>query len=635
MRTGSFTWIAGISIVALWAGVTLLGAGFFAGVRLDLSADQAFSLRPATGRMVDRLGEPVTLTLYSSASGAGARPEIRGFVRRVGELLDTFAARGRGRIIIRRVDSTPGTPGAAEAEAAGIFAEPVPDAPPMFFGIAGANRVDSLGAIPRLDWKREASLESEIALLIGRLDDPSPKRLAIVSSLPFADGAANGLRAAPPGGVTNRSRDPNNGWGAEFYDALRRAYKVERLGESFDAISPATDILLVAHPFALSERQIYVIEQFILAKGRALIALDPLAVSQLSPGGRALYPGAQATSGLPGLLKRWGVTLSDKALGDPDAGSGALWPLRTGDGVSPGPTFLAPGFFTWRSLAQIRHQPILRFSGPTSEVTAASFYAPPAKAPPRASAEALDGTPPEAPPERVLALRVSGVLQTAFPNGSPPRPRVDAGNPDARQLLRSGNLADVILVADSDVIAARAGSAAASGENSADDTRGAAFMLDLLSSLYAERTILPPREGAPTLRPLTRRLMLANDLTSEDGARRRQLQEAADRARERLMGLDAESRNPKLAASQSLVGDFSVDRTPEDKAGIILARSRAFAANAQLAAADEARLARIRMLDRIWMGIAILLPALVLALIGTVLALRRQSLKIAGRRYDD
>lgn len=628
MRMRSFTWVSGLSVLLLWMSATILGARFFEGARIDLSADQAFSLRPATGRMIDHLGEPVTLSLYASADASGTSPETRGYARRVSELLDTFAARARGRIIIRKVDTSPGSPGAAEAEAAGIFATVAPDAPPIFFGIAGTNRVDSLGAIPKLDWMGEAGLEGEIALLISRLDDPSPKRLAIVSSLPFSDQPAAALRSAPGGG----GKSLRNDWGGAFYDALRRAYKVERLGESFDAISPATDILLVAHPFPLSDRQIYVIEQFILARGRALIVLDPLALSQLGPSGRPLYPGAQATSALPVLLKRWGVTMSETALTEPASGTGAesIRPLRPGGAAAEGPTFLAPGWFTTRSLAQVQHRPLARFSGATAEVAAASLFAPPAKSPPRAGPDAA-ALPEQT--ERILALRVSGVLQTAFPNGSPPRPRVDAGNPDARQLLRSRQLADVILVADSDVIAAPQGSAASEADDKAD--AGTAFTLDLLASLYAERTVLPPRTGAPTFRPLTRRLMLAGDVTTENAAPRKQLQESADRARSRLMALEAENLDDKRASTQSLVGDFAVDRTPEDKAEIILARSRVFAANAKLAAFDAARQTRIRTLDRSWMGIAILLPALVLALIGTVLALRRQSLKIPGRRYDD
>ncbi len=647
MRMNGFTWISGISTVLLWVSANILGAGFFEGARLDLSADQAFSLRPATGKMVDRLGEPVTLTLYSSAMGAEDRPELRGYARRVAELLDTFAARAGGDIILRKVDTSPGLPGAAEAEAAGIFAERAPDAPPLFFGIAGANRVDSLGAIPRLDWRREASLESEIALLIGRLDDPSPKRLAIVSSLPFSDASSSGLRSGSSASAAGNRSARDAVWGGAFYGALRRAYKVERLSESFDAISPATDILLVIHPFPLSDRQIYVIEQFILAKGRALIALDPLALSQLSPSGRKLYPGAQAASALPGLLKRWGVSLSETALPGPGSGirADSIRPIRpTGPAnegpanegpenegpENEGPAFLAPGFFTWRSLAQIRHQPLIRVSGDAEEVAADQIFAPAANSPTRAGPDPLAAPPPA---ERILALRVSGVLQTAFPNGSPPRPRVDAGNPDARQLLRSGNLADVILVADSDVISPPILPGEAVSDK--DSGAGTAFMLDLLGSLYAERTILPPRSGAPTLRPLTRRLMLAGEITSENALQRAQLQAVADLARARLIALATVAGDEKITAAQSLVGDFAVDRTPEDKAEIILARSRAFAASARLTAFDEARQARIRALDRSWMGIAILLPALVLALIGTVLALRRQSLKIAGRRYDD
>ena len=65
---------------------------------------------------------------------------------------------------------------------------------------------------------------------------------------------------------------------------MGRLLDVQMLAPDFTEI-PDVDVLAIIHPGALSPVQLYAIDQFVLRKGRAFIALDPASLAAQQQGG--------------------------------------------------------------------------------------------------------------------------------------------------------------------------------------------------------------------------------------------------------------------------------------------------------------------------------------------------------------
>ena len=104
--------------------------------------------------------------------------------------------------------------------------------------------------------------------------------------------------------------DPMTGQGTQQWmimDLVRQLYDVRRIDVSSDSIEEDVDILMIVHPQGLSDRFLYAIDQHILRGGDALLFLDPNADSMVgrSPQGNLIPAGM--SSELPGLLDAWGL----------------------------------------------------------------------------------------------------------------------------------------------------------------------------------------------------------------------------------------------------------------------------------------------------------------------------------------
>jgi ABC-type uncharacterized transport system involved in gliding motility auxiliary subunit len=102
-------------------------------------------------------------------------------------------------------------------------------------------------------------------------------------------------------------------------DLIRQLYEVRRVDLTGDSIEDDIDILMIVHPQDLSEQMLYAIDQHILGGGEALVFLDPNADSMVtrSPQG-ALIP-AGMSSDIAVLLDAWGVSYdASKVLTDSD-----------------------------------------------------------------------------------------------------------------------------------------------------------------------------------------------------------------------------------------------------------------------------------------------------------------------------
>lgn len=465
MSRRAFAIFVTIALAIMFASVNLIAAHTLKGARLDLTGDHLYSLSPGTQKILRGLNEPVELKLYWSREAAAERPALRAYAGRVREFLQMYAARSRDMVRIVEVDPQRYTQAEDDAVRAGL--EPITQSAsgdPIYLGIVGANAVDERIVAPVLAPEREPFLEYDLTRIVAELEEPQRLSIALVTALPVA--------TAPPY------------WLAE----LRRAARVQIVAPDFIDLPKDADTLLVVHPPALNEAQAAALDQFIMAKGRAFIAVDPAAV--LSAGA------APASSELARLLSAWGVTVSqevvlDRAAALPLTEGGPPHPLfieaapariaradlMTG-GLRRPVNLLAAGAVRWSPIPGIDIAPLIETTKDVMLAPAGVAAAAPAPQDLLAAWRSAGESVP-------LAVRVSGTLPSAFARTAP--------------LKQSTRRAEVVVVGDADFLDDRVYLDPKSGP--ARDN--ASFLLNALDVMSGSDDLVGLRSRAPSLRRLS------------------------------------------------------------------------------------------------------------------------------------
>ncbi|MDE0914633.1 MAG: Gldg family protein [Planctomycetota bacterium] len=316
------------------AGFLFLGINLFAGTalrfwRVDMTEQSLFTLSQGTRNILKRIDEPITIRLFFSTETAQDIPALQTYARRVRELLEEVEAAGDGKIVLKVIDPEPYSEEEELANSYGISGQLVSAAGDMlFFGIAANNSVDKVETIPSLDARGTAYLEYDIAKLIHDLaqSDDDRGRVAIISSLPL-----EGQQAMMPG------MPPQQAWA--ITQVLGDSFETETLNPASitGPIDPAVDVLMIAHPKGLSATARFAIDQFALGGGKVLALVDPYCYFDMPPQGQQNQFGHDRTSQLDDLLGAWGVELvPSQVAGDPTLAR----PVRSGNSVIDFPLWI-------------------------------------------------------------------------------------------------------------------------------------------------------------------------------------------------------------------------------------------------------------------------------------------------------
>lgn len=417
-------------LVIFLAGNQIAGTAL-RGWRLDLTEQGLYRLSPGTLDVIGRLSEPVEWHFYYSRAEAARYPAIRAYATRVREMLEAYADVSGGMIRLTEIDPEPFSAEEDEALAAGLLPVPTDSGGSIHFGLVARNSVDDQAVIPVFREDSEARLEYDLTRVIADLDRVRRPRLALLTSLPIT----------PETGTPNR-----------FVTELGGAYDIVWVERDFDRL-PEADALVLLHPGPLSEDQLYLIDQYVLRHGRLLAFLDPLAHSAMRPGPDGLPPlHARRASDLGPLPARWGVAYDpesvamDRALGLPveivDTDGRArrraypLWfsagPAQTSDSdlatatLDLGLNFGSPGHLEPLGLPGMRITPLVTTSPEGAAIDADMAAGSPGP-------DQLLRDYEAAPEPLVIAARVSGLPETAFPDGRRPatscstRPTISTG----------------------------------------------------------------------------------------------------------------------------------------------------------------------------------------------------------------
>jgi ABC-2 type transport system permease protein len=642
MSAHRFALLAALALTIMFVAANVTANSWFRSWRIDLTENRLYSLSPGTQRTLDELSEPVELRLYYSRDAATPLPQLQAYAARVREMLQTFSARSHGRVRFVEVNVEPFTEEEDEAVEAGMEPlRPYQGADPIYFGLTGANAIDDRRTIPAFDPQREPFLEYEITRLIYELERPDRTRVALITSLPIDPASA---------------AEPGFGFGGQsvFAAEMGRLMHVTKLAPDFDEI-PDVDVLVVIHPGQLTPVQAYAIDQFILRSGRAFIVLDPASLMAEQAGGgfdpfNPIAP-ASTSSTLEPLLAQWGVAMTPGVVLDLE---GAL-PVQVQDpqtgqaGQAPQPLFFQipaeqldrsdlmtawlrrgvnfglAGGLTWSERSNIEVRPLARTSARTMRMPAAQAMMRPTPF------DILQNWPQAGGRVETVALRLSGTLETAFPEGRPPEaslapegdaaPAAPAAAPpeppaaEAAPLTRSETPAEIVIVSDADFLADDF-YVDPSGVTAADN---ASFALNAIDVLGGSAALVSLRSRAPSIRRMDLVDNMERDAQRRIERRQEELQEELRETEARLAELQARGRG-----SGFFTGDLGAELTAEENAEVERFRARVVEVRGELRRVERDLRGDIDRLEAVVLLINVWMAPLLVAAAGLFLFWRRQ-----------
>jgi ABC-type uncharacterized transport system involved in gliding motility auxiliary subunit len=312
----------GLAIVGiLFVGILLLANHLLRGAKIDLTADNLYTVADGTKRIVQGLKEPVNLYFFFSEKAAAENPVLRNHGTRVRELLEELVSRGDGKLTLKVVDPQPFSEEEDRANELGV--SPInARGERLYLGIAATNSTDGKSAISYVDPRREEQLEYDVAKLIQELSTASKPVVGWLSSLPMQ------------GDMNFQTGRPTPPWAV--YQQIEQLYTIRPLEPTLTSIAPDINVLVIIHPKDLPPPALYAIDQFALRGGHLLVFVDPSATADpgaQDPSNPMAQFQADKSSNLAPLFKAWGIEYSpDQVVGDLERGLAVA--MREGDAPS-------------------------------------------------------------------------------------------------------------------------------------------------------------------------------------------------------------------------------------------------------------------------------------------------------------
>jgi len=451
---------ATILAIVLFLSVNMFAALIFDSVRKDLTEGKLYTLSDSTRAVVEALEEPVTVRLYQSRELLDAAPQLKVYSDRVNELLRTYSEISNGLI---RVEIINPLPFSSEEDRAIAFQlegfQLNATGERGYFGLVATNSTDDVEVRAFLTPDREQFLEYDLTRIINNLANPEKPVVGVIDGL--------GVMGRP------EERVPP----VALIRQMQQVFEVRGLVYDAEEIPPNADVLMVVHPAGLPAKTQYAIDQYVLAGGPVIFFLDPFAEnSPKNPQNNVQY--LFPTSDLNILLAAWGVDqVDDRIVGDRQMA------IRiTG---FAGPERIVTEYVPWLQIRQDAFNQddvvtgtlqLMRMSSagglretglegvtvtPLIQTTRDSMMIDSIAVRRRGDPKILlDLFEPEGVRQN-LAVRITGMVKTAFPDGKPPDPTDFGPAPgeeaapeveEAPQLMESVRPINVIIVADSDML---------------------------------------------------------------------------------------------------------------------------------------------------------------------------------------
>jgi ABC-type uncharacterized transport system involved in gliding motility auxiliary subunit len=549
-----------LALVLLLA-VNILAGATLRSAQVDLTENKLYTLSEGTRKVLGEIPEPITLHFYYSKGLAQNYPPLPDYAQRIQELLREYAARSGGKIRLEIHDPEPFTEIEDRAVGFGLQGVPV-GGQQLYFGLAGTNSVGDEQVIPFFQPDKEPFLEYDLTKLVYGLAHPQKLVVGVLSALPIEGAMPNPFM---------QQREMPQPW--FVMDQIRQLYETRTILTSAKEIPSEVGVLLIVHPKDLPPATLYAIDQFVLRGGKVLAFVDPyceMDVPPQDPRNPMAAMMAPRSSTLGPLFDAWGVQFAtDKFAGDRRNALSVTYPSRGRDERVDYVAWLglreasfADGEIVTGQLSLLRMATagvLAKKEGATTELTPLIHTSPESmqigvsqiqfQPDPRALLAEFFPTNQEL----TLAARVTGNVQSAFPDG-PPSEQPEDGEEPAEEEPKPEHLAasqgpiHVIVVADCDMLADRfwvdvipfAGMRL--GQKQADNGD---LVTNALDFLHGSTDLVTLRSRAGSSRPFSVVEEIRREAEQAFRAEEQQLMEKLERAEQELNALqqkkDAES----------------------------------------------------------------------------------------------
>ena len=518
LGTLSLVLLALVFVAAVTANNSLL-----TGLRIDLTEDNLYTVSPGTRNVLASIVEPINVYLFFSDSETADIAPLRNYANRVREMLEELESAGGGNLVLHVIDPVPFSEDEDRAAQFGLQPITLGLGQSLYFGLAATNSVGDEEVIEIFNPDRERFLEYELARLIYSLARPDRVVVGVHAGVSMTAGFDP---------QTQRVTEP---W--VVYSQAGQLFEMRSLPPGFTEIEEDVDVLWLVHPRSLEDDTLYAIDQFVMGGGRALIFVDPFAEVDMAA---AMDPAAMAAgsaSDLEPLLSGWGVEFS---AGEVVADNQYALSVTTGLSMRPvrhlgllglDATAIDPedvitdglyninvgtaGHFSVADDSTAALQPLLSSSSDAETLPSIQMQM-------LTDPEALlDGFTPSGE-SYILAARLTGPLNSAFPNGPPTEALPDAEGDLAEGAdgagddlpegtdgahLASTDSANVILVGDVDILSDRLW---VQQQNFLGQTLATAFanngdfLINALDNLSGSADLIGIRARGTYSRPFTR-----------------------------------------------------------------------------------------------------------------------------------
>lgn len=586
MKNKSLFSATGLVCTALFLIVGVALISLIPRLRIDLTNDNLYTLADGTRNIVRGLDKPVDLLFFYSEEATADVPQLRTYGVRVQELLREMVIASDGNLTLQVIDPVAFS---EEEDLAGEYGvQPVPlsqGGEEVFFGLVAVDPASVAAAeaedaaegtekifetIPLVRPDQEEFLEYEFSKLITKVANPEPPVVGFLTSLPI------------DGGINQATMQPTTPW--MIMDSIRQLYTVKRVDPTAGSIDDDIDILLIVHPQDLSQQMLYAIDQHVLRGGKALVFVDPNSDSQAEPGPDGIPFVENQASDLEPLLATWGIEYdSERVLADselalmvsigdsprPIAHYGMLGVQRPGfasDVVTSGLQVMnlsSVGALSHIEGATTTFEPLIQSSS-SAMLMEGSFFK--ALTDPTILLDEFksDNT------RYTVAARVTGHLQSAFPDGRPaPEPAAedaaaadtDAAAPapepaavdTAPHLSESVGTANLIVVADTDFLSDRLW---VQVQNFMGQRLGQAFasngdfVMNSLDSLAGNSELVTIRSRGRYARPFLKVLELQRAADDRLREEEKELLQALQQTEQQIAALSAGQAAGEVSAEQ-------------------------------------------------------------------------------------
>lgn len=379
--------------------------------RLDFSDGRLNSLSPGTRQVLEQLDGPIRIRFYYSQGDGNLPLSIKGYGRRVEDMLREFRLASGGKLTIEKFDPQPDSDAEDSAQLDGVEGQVLNNGEKFYLGLAvsyGERRLP----LPALTADREQLLEYDIAKAIVRATAKDKPVVGIMSALPVF-----GSRGAPQMGIPPSEK-------LVFVSELERDFRVKRVNPAGDKVDDDIKVLLVMHPRNFSDKALYAIDQFVMRGGKLIAMVDPNAYFDVQPGRQPTDGGTAST--MEKLFKTWGlgfdatkVVIDTKYISGGGPGAMPTVLSLVGDAFNKGDvttsrvgSALVPfsGAFTGKPAEGLTQTVLLHSSAFANLVDATNSL--------KRGDEALRGFTPTGT-EYPLAVKLTGKFKSSFPDGKP------------------------------------------------------------------------------------------------------------------------------------------------------------------------------------------------------------------------